>query len=213
MIHRSTYFSLLRRGIAIHRRALLKGNDAKLIFPPLGAPWMPDRRQQSKTDAFVFFCAAELETYFESVLSDLLDINERISLATPTKLLTSHQAMHKEIIEKKKELARNNNTSWLKISKFWNFLGIGKEKFPDNFWDHVDNITNYRGDVAHLGWGVRQFSDPRLLFREIENLLPLIERFDRDFFHHSKRYESILISLENSNIEFIAGMGTLNTSS
>lgn len=209
----SIYFSRLKRGLAHQRAALLKDSNRNLIYPAYGTPWVPTRFQQSSADAFIFFFVAELETYFEEVLGVLLDFHEKYSINSESSRLGAHDKMHEQILGMKRDLAKNNNTRWTRISKFWKFVGISKQYFPRDFWDHVDQISTYRGDVAHKSWGIRSFTDPRIVFQHVEILIPLISLFDRDFLDCAARQEAELARISVVRTEFVPGLGILNTNS
>ncbi len=206
----SPYFRDLQRGLAHHRSSLLKGSDGQYFFPPRGTPWIPTRRQQSLCDAFIFFVNAELETYFESLIAEALQFFEDFSLECPLSSVSSHHKMHEFIREKKKNISKNHNVRWEKTQEFWVFIGFDKQLFPENFWDYVEAVSRYRGDVAHQGWGIRVFNDPRTVFAAISNLVPLITWFDRDFVSFRRRQDNLLSELRTHHVSFIPGLGSIS---
>lgn len=200
---RSKYFSRLIRGVAHQRFALLRDNDGGFFVPPPGTEWNPTSKERSLCDSFIFFVAAEIENYFEDILIEITDFYIEISLKLPISSIKSHKEFHESLVRKKKDIAKNNNTRWDKTIHHWEFLGIKKTSFPEDFWDHVDAITTYRGDLAHKSVGMRKAVDPRIIFSHIAKLGPLIVEFDRRHLEMKRRQKDFLQSISDVNCNYV----------
>ena len=203
-------FYRLRRQVARRRRDFLRGISGRdLIVPALGTAWFPSRREQALSEAFIVLFVAELETYLEFVVNDVLDLYEEHFRATSLPQCGAATLFIERIVEKRKSWAKNNNANWLRLEEYFRFIGLDKSFFPDGMWDHIETIVSQRGDIVHNSSGVRQMSDPRRSIHAIESCLVQLNMFDRDFLDWTERVRAEIVRLHFIETRFIPGIGSM----
>jgi hypothetical protein len=205
-------FSRLVRQVAIRRSALLKSSLRQDILPPAGSVWYPSQEELARTDAFVVFFIAELENYFEDVIESALNIYQEGIIASGLANCGAGPGYVQTILDKRKLLAKNNNTGWDRTSQYWTFVGLNKGVFPVNLWDDVDFVTSERGAIVHRSLGLRVITDPRLTVSRVRRIIRQLRLFDRDFFHWQSHRAIELARLNISQAKFLPGIGMISTS-
>lgn len=202
------YLSFVRQ-VARRRRDLLKDEHRRLILPPPGVAWTPNDKEQSLSEAFIVFFIAELETYLEAVVSASLRMYQDSLIASGLAECTGATSYVDKIQDKTKRWQKNNNTSWGRTSEFWEFVGLDQSKFPVGLWDHINQITSDRGDIAHNSFGARIVKDPRLTMKSVGIVLSKLRLFDRDFKVWVEARDNELERFRSCPIVFIPGVGSI----
>jgi hypothetical protein len=212
MMSHSDAFLVLRRQVAKRHRDLLKAGPGQYIFPPPGTVWTPTDKEQALCEAFIVLFVAELETYFEWVVTAALDAYQMAFLASSLAKCSAGKLYVEKIQERRKNWTRNNNSNWSRIGDFFEFVGLESDSFPDNFWDKIESIAGERGGIVHQSGGVRSITDPRIVFEKIESVIRGIKIFDRDYMHWNHRQQIELTRLYSLNNLFVPGLGSVDTS-
>jgi hypothetical protein len=211
MIANSHELHVLARQVAKRRRDLLRGGGRLLMYPPLGQAWSPDDAQATMAEAFTVLFVAELETYFEWVVETALEVFELSLSASGAGECGGATPYVERIREKQQSLVKNNNANWSKVSHFFEFVGLKKSSFPNDFWDDVELIVRERGNIVHKSLGLRVVSDPRLVLAKVESTFRKLRLFDRDFVFWLSVRRSELTRLSNIHLKFQPGLGSLST--
>lgn len=176
------YYDFMR-GVAERKRTLLlNGRAREYIYSPHGEIWEPSKMDLARCDAFILFFVVELEYYFERTIEKGLSTYRNIYSSYFLRNCTGGDQYILKISEVSKQLAKNHNANWSKISNFFVFLGMGKEShFPDYYWDDIETIVMHRGHLAHNGAMLRLAIDRRDIIRNIELTIKRTGHFDRHF--------------------------------
>lgn len=125
---------------------------------------------------------SELEDYLEEVITAGIKSYEDMYKINVIKNCRASSGYPNEIQKKKRDLEKNNNANWSRISHFFEFIGMKKEiHFPSDFWDDIETIVKHRGDLAHNGAVLKILEDRRNVIHKIELTLVRIRRFDEQF--------------------------------
>lgn len=210
MRRHSDAFRRLQRQVARRRRDFLRGPHGRnLIFPAPGTVWYPSPRENAQCEAFVVLFVAELETYWEAVVNEALDMYRSIFSASMLKDCEASTVYFDKIREKRDQWQKNNNANWKKIEHYFSFIGLNKSKFPNDLWDNVEAIVVQRGDIVHNSLGIRNVNDPRNVLGKVASVVGALALFDRDFVHWMKRAQSELSRLSEVHARFLPGIGCI----
>lgn len=171
------------RGLAERRSALLKVEAGTiLIYPPIGSIWEASKADIARCDAFILFFVAELEHYLEWILDSAAQSFEEIYRIYFLRHCNAGTDYIEKLVLKRKEIQRNNNANWKKISHFFEFFGMSKEQhFPSDYWDDIESVVSHRGHIAHNGARIRSENDRRDVIRKIELTIKRTKFFDEQF--------------------------------
>lgn len=182
MKHTSAYHNFMR-GVSERRSTLLfREGTRSRIYPERGNDWVPSKRDLANSDAFILFFVAELEYYFEQIISSSLTAYKNVYTSYFLKNCQGGEQFIPKISEYTRQVAKNHNANWSKISSFFLFIGMGKDShFPYDYWEDIDTIVAHRGHLAHNGARLRLSTDRRDLFRKIELTIKRTNHFDEFF--------------------------------
>ncbi|MCX2562996.1 hypothetical protein [Acetobacter thailandicus] len=184
MSENTEFYNLFCSGISERKRALIfKDGEDDYFFPPLGNEWDADFVENTKCDAFILFFVAELENYFESIIEAFMKRYEGTFKGYFLKNCSAGEGYILAIQSKIRDISKNHNTNWQKISPLFSFIGMSKERhFPQDYWDEVDNIVSHRGHVAHNGMHLRVETDRRIFISQIKTIIDKTNQFDKKVF-------------------------------
>lgn len=199
-----TFYELVR-GVLNRRKAfLLNSKPREYIFPPRGQLWDASMKAEAMCDAFILFVVSELEDYFEGILRKIIQSYEDIYSCHMIKNCRASKDFVKMTRNKQKELDKNNNANWRKISHFFEFVGMKKEThFPQDFWDDIESIVNHRGTLAHNGISMSIAEDRRNVIHKIELTMQRLRIFDKKLYVWLKEIDEERNRLASINLSFV----------
>lgn len=206
--HTESYVELVNR-VALRRRALIRDPSGRLLFPKAGTPWVPDGRSQAACESYIVLFVAELETYLERIVARALSAYMNGYQASFLSQCGAGAKFYETVRARNEDWKKNNNTNWSRISGTLEFVGLQKNKCPENMWDYIEVIAHERGGIVHNSVGARNVNDPRSTIATIDKLLVCIRDFDRDIALWVSRMEAEVARLHADQIRFTSGLGSI----
>lgn len=197
-------FHVLMRGLAERRKALiLKGGGRSLIYPQVGKQWDASSREIALCDAFILFFVAEMEGYFEAVLEKASELYEECYKIYFLKNCRAGDKFVEMIQSKRKDIQKNNNANWGRISHLFEFFGMGKEShFPTEYWNDMESVVSHRGHLAHNGARIKVEEDRRAIMKKIEITISRTRHFDEYFSIWSLAVEKEMDRISKIELKF-----------